>query len=110
MADSLNYNREALESALDSFQLVPVHEDFERRKAAMIARIDELLATNFDKLISILYRLDINEKVLRERLAIAGGTDSALIITDMIIARQIEKIHSRRSFRSTDPIDEEEKW
>ena len=39
------------------------------------------------------------------------GTDAGLIITELIIERQIEKNKSRREFTRRDKdIDEEDKW
>lgn len=81
------------------------------KKEILTARINELLANDFNKLISILYRLDINESKLRLLLQQQEGEDAAGIITDLIIERQLQKIKSREEFRpKQDDIDENEKW
>jgi len=79
--------------------------------AALIDRINELLAHDFDKLISILYRMDVNEHKLRKLLSDHPADDAANIIAELMIERQIQKRKSRQAFRKDDPaIDENEKW
>ncbi|MGZ8550758.1 MAG: hypothetical protein ACXWV2_08855 [Chitinophagaceae bacterium] len=74
--------------------------------------INPLIGNNFNKLISILYRLDINEPKLRKLLNDNPAEDAGIIIADLIIERQIQKIQSRESFHKKDEtgIDENEKW
>lgn len=74
--------------------------------------INPLIAGNFNKLISILYRLDINEIKLRQVLSDNPGKDAGIIIAGLIIERQLQKIKSRHSFRAKgeNNIDENEKW
>ncbi len=77
----------------------------------LATHINPLISNNFNKLISILYRLDINETTLKQLLAEKNDTDAAMIIADLIIQRQLQKIKSRESFRKNDSaIDEDEKW
>ena len=82
--------------------------DFETQLAA---RINQLVNDDLNKLISILYRLDIDEHALRNLLQDASGNDAGTIIAGMVIQRQIQKNKSRREFRQRDDnIDESEKW
>jgi hypothetical protein len=80
--------------------------------AALLAvYINKLIETDFHKLISILYRLDVSEIKLRKLLEENTGSDAGLIIADLIIERQIQKIKSRQQFgRNDNMIDENEKW
>ena len=61
--------------------------------------INNLIVNNFEGLISVLYRVDINEEKLRELLSENNGTESAKIIAAIIIDRQLEKIKSRQKNR-----------
>src|SRR5215212_979976 len=80
-------------------------------KAAMVEKINEWINHDFQKLVSVLYRMDVNEERLRKVLADDPGTDAALIITNLIIERQEQKIKSRRdSTQRENNIDENEKW
>ena len=74
--------------------------------------INPLISNNFNKLISILYRLDINESKLKQLLLDNPSGDAGKIIADLIIERQMQKIKSRQSFRQKgeNNIDENEKW
>lgn len=73
--------------------------------------INTLLNSGMEKLISLLYRLDINESKIRESLSDNVGQDAAPLIANLIIERQEEKIKSRQQFTRRDQsIDEEEAW
>ena len=79
-------------------------------EAQLAARINQLVNEDFNKLISILYRLDIDEHALRKLLQ-NNAEDAGTIIAGMVIQRQLEKNKSRREFRQRDEnIDEAEKW
>jgi hypothetical protein len=74
-------------------------------------KINDLVLKNFQLLISVLYRMDISETRLRSLLQHNPGTDAGLIIADLMIERQLQKIKSRQQFRQRDNnIDEDEKW
>lgn len=76
----------------------------------LIRYINDLLLHDFNKLVQILYRIDVNEKKLKELLMQNTGTDSAIIITDLLIQRQEEKLKSRNLFQSNKDIPEEDQW
>jgi hypothetical protein len=75
------------------------------------AHINYMIQADFQKLINLLYRLDISETKLKTMLEENTDADSGLIIADLIIERQLQKIKSRAEHRRADhDIDEEEKW
>ena len=77
----------------------------------LAAHINNLIETDFNKLVAILYRLDVSETKLKRLLEENTGRDAGIIIADLIIERQIQKIRSRRQFNQRDDnIDENEKW
>ena len=79
-------------------------------KEAISTVINNLIADDFSRLISLLYRLDISEKKLRKLLAISGNVSSSDIIAQMIIDRQQEKIKARKLFSTNNNFCDEEKW
>lgn len=82
-----------------------------QRRELLIARVNELLQKEFNKLIAILYRLDIDEKKLRMLLQQNPDEDAATIITDLMIERQLQKMKSREQFRQRDDeIADEDRW
>jgi len=79
-------------------------------KEKLVLMINYLLLHNFDKLIQILYRVDVSEQKLKELLQKSSHTDSAIIIADLLIERQEEKMKTKAQFPSNDIISEEDKW
>jgi hypothetical protein len=73
--------------------------------------INDLIITDFTKLVQMLYRIDISEKKLNQLLSDNTDKDAGKIIAEMIIERQLQKIKSRQQFSQRDKnIDESEKW
>jgi hypothetical protein len=86
-------------------------EDLLANRLKVESAVNELINTDFNQLLQLLYRLDVNEKKIRTLLESNKGIDSAPLITDLIIERQIEKIKSRRQFKQRDDtISDEERW
>lgn len=68
-------------------------------KKYLSKKLRELLDTDFEKLINILYRIDVNEEKLNE---LFGNTNKEPIppkLADLIIERQLQKIHIRNMYR-----------
>ncbi len=73
--------------------------------------INELIKNDFDKLISYLYRIDVNEQKLKILLQQSPQEDAGNLIATLIIERQQQKIKTRELFSQRDNnFDEEEKW
>ena len=84
----------------------------EELKDLLAGYIHHLISNNFNKLISILYRIDISEVKLRQLLANDPVEDAGKTIAELIIQRQLEKMRYRENFQSKaeNRIDEDEKW
>jgi hypothetical protein len=84
----------------------------ENELARLLAeRINELIKNDMNFLITALYRIDVDEKKIREMLTKNKGTDAALIIAHLVIERQKQKIKTRSMFKPrVDDIDEDDKW
>lgn len=99
---------EVLETIIDSFEidagLLPAtdneHEKFVAFRQLLIRRIEELAEKDMQKLLWILYRVDVSEKKLNETLKQTPPEKFAEVMADMIIQRQIEKAESRKKFGS----------
>ena len=78
----------------------------------LAGHLNSLITTDFNKLISLLYRLDIDELQVRATLQNHPGTDAGKLLAGLVIERQIRKLESRKRFshNKNDEIDEEEKW
>lgn len=75
----------------------------------LVDYLNYLIAHDFDKLIFLLYRVDVSEKKLKEMLT--QNQDTGRVIAQLIIDRQLQKIKTREAFnKSSGDISEEEKW
>lgn len=79
-------------------------------KQKMIAGINELINHDFEKLVSLLYRIDVDEKKMRHLLQQEAGENAASLITDLVIERQLQKIRSRKGSKTRNDIPDDEKW
>ena len=66
----------------------------------LTAFINELILNDFQRLITILYRIDVDEKKLKRILKENTGTDAGEIIATLVIEREIQKIETRKQFGS----------
>lgn len=96
--DLLNLNQQ-----LNVFQKLEMKE-------RLIFYVNHLLVHDFNKLVQILYRVDVDEKKLKELLQKNKETDAAVIIANLLIQRQGEKIKTKETFKSKNDIGEEDKW
>lgn len=74
------------------------------------AYINQLINNNFQQLVFVLYRVDINETALKHLLKENPGENAGKIIAGLIIDRQLQKIKSRKKFKSKEDIPDDEKW
>jgi hypothetical protein len=73
--------------------------------------INNLIKNDFDKLLTYLYRIDVNEQKLKNLLQQFPQEDAGNIIASLIIERQEQKIKISGQFSQQDTnFDEEEKW
>lgn len=109
-------NRESLELMQDSIcrdldirkELLPYNEEVD-----LIAKLREIVAYllnyNMERLLWILYKLDVDEDRLKLALA-QSPDDPESIITQLIIQREWQKIETRQKYKPGYPSAEEEKW
>lgn len=81
----------------------------EELKAQLIEFINQLLLNDFNYLIQILYRVDVDEEKLKGALQQNPGIDAAVLIADLLMERQAVKLNIKQFKRDTG-IPENEKW
>jgi hypothetical protein len=92
--------------------------DIELRQNISIGELKEKLANyihhlinhDFNKLVSILYRIDVSEQKLKQLLEGNPSEDAGKIIATLIIERQLEKLKWRKQDRHNDNISEDDRW
>jgi hypothetical protein len=90
---------------------LPEKLSFEELRLHLQQIINELILADFQQLVNLLYRIDVNERKLKYLLQENVGADAAVIIADLVIERQREKIMARQQYRRPDnTINEEDRW
>ena len=79
--------------------------------AELSAFINKLLLTNFERLVQLLYRIDVSEMRLKSLLKDNPKEDAGNIIASLIIERQAQKIISKQQFKNDEEkFCNEERW
>lgn len=103
--------QEAIQKVEQDLGLVAGQKENDVRMEFLAKKINELLNKDFQRLVAILYRMDVNESKLRALLQKNPDTDAGILIAEMMVERESQKIKTRReSSRRENNIDEEEKW
>ena len=102
----------ALQSYLQqTFQLPAAINEMEAVENYLAGKINGLIKNNFDQLIYILYRVDVNEKKLKQLLKEKPQEDAGKIIACLLIERQLQKIELRKQFTKKGGEETgEERW
>lgn len=104
-------NSELVQSINNDLALqLPVVIENEQVQEQVAAVINNLINTNFERLISLLYRIDISEAKLKSLLHNNPDKNTGDIIAALIIERQLQKIKFRQQSSRNNNIPEEEKW
>lgn len=89
---------------------LPDSLSYEQLREKLSVYFNDLIQTDFEKLVFLLYRIDVDEARMRALLAHREGQDTAGLITDLVIERQLQKVESRRKFKQEQNEEGEEKW
>ena len=72
---------------------------YDELKSQIKPIISKLMSNNYERLLSILYRIDVNEKIISEEFYQRNNEEPSSIITDLIIERELKKVVIRRYFK-----------
>ena len=105
-------NTDLIHAIKDEFDLIlPEKISYAELHTILSDFINDLIKNDFEKLVTHLYRIDINEADLKKLLQQDPPEDAGKIISKLIMERQQQKIISRSQFsRRKTNSDEEEKW
>lgn len=107
--DVSSHMPEVQQTLTDLFAL-KVHKDKTDFVNHLALEINGLILHDFNRLVSILYRIDINEEELKNMLRQYSHVDAGYIIAQLVIDRQLEKAELRKKTRNEDNIPDEDKW
>ncbi len=74
------------------------NDAYEKLLSTIKLRIEELIDSDFERLLYLLYRSDVSEKKLRQALDESPSDEASNIIARMFIERQLEKYETRMRF------------
>jgi len=86
--------------ALESPRALPSAPSIAIIKEALVKKITELMANDYQKFLNGLYMLDINEDKLTGALYTKNKQDVPSLIADLIIERQIQKVTTRQMYKN----------
>ena len=82
----------------------------EQIKEHLIAYINDLITNDFPSLVQLLYRVDVDEKKLKNLLQQEQHTDAAEVIAELIAERQMQKKDTKQAFKKSNDSIEDELW
>lgn len=103
-------DEQPLQTILNKLDITLDQGDYSSAKQMVIQKINDLIQNDFQRLVSILYTIDVSEKKLKQLLKENTSTDAAVIITELMIERQLQKIRSRQEYKKDENISDEEEW
>lgn len=71
--------------------------------------INQLILTNFEKLVQLLYRIDVSEAKLKTLLKENPDKDAGKLIALLMVERQLQKLKMQSTSTNDDDCDEE-RW
>lgn len=88
------------------------NSEMELFKKDLADKINDLLLNDFSSLVQILYRIDIDEKKLKESLHQRKDEPAGIVIAEMMIKRISTTLETKKHFSnlSDNDLDEDLKW
>lgn len=94
----------------DTFSLNISTSNYAEIKEVLVKKLNDWINNDFNKLIHVLYRIDVSESKINQLLRDNRSMYAADILADLIIERQLEKIRTRKDFPPPESSSEEERW
>ena len=94
----------------ETFSLELSASTYKNIRLILSEKINDWINNDFEKLIHVLYRIDVSEKKINELLKENRTEDAADILADLVIERELQKIEARKMSRPSQRDSEEETW
>lgn len=92
-----DFNWVSLEIEFSGKKETPYQELFR----LVLPLVEEMLNDDYPKLLTLLYRIDIDEDFLSRQLKKMGNADTDEVITDLILKRELQKVIIRTVYSSS---------
>lgn len=99
MQDIVNQINKSLEIRKDLLEKVTTEAEL---LELLTVYIQELINKDFEHLLWLLYRIDVGEKKVKAAIENAAPDQAAKIIAEHILAREKEKVATRKKYSSED--------
>lgn len=77
----------------------------------LVSEINDLINSDFTKLVVILYQMDVSETKLKNLLSSNPSENAGKLIAGLMLERQLQRIETRKSFNTSHgDTAEEERW
>jgi hypothetical protein len=86
------------------------NEKFTADQKVLVEKVNWLIINDFERLVSILYRIDVSETKINALLKEFINEDAAEIIVNLMLEREAEKIKNREMFKNNTDDGGEERW
>ena len=104
----LKSNEENINYLVDQLALTPQNNDAYEK---LVALINHLINNDFNTLVQLLYKVDVDEKGLQKTLHQNKNKDAAVLITELLIERERQKKEHRfNNAQNSTQIPDDEKW
>lgn len=97
-------------SLLQSLQFPMPDIEQNELKQKIGQQINYLITNDFNRLVQLLYTVDVDEQKLKQLLLQQPEQDAATVISGLIFSRYEEKTRSRQYFKTDSVIDADERW
>ena len=74
-------------------------ENLSQLRIYLAEKLKDLLDNNFSLLVNTLYRIDVSEEKLNELFGSKNRVSIPAALADLIIERQLQKIHFRKKYK-----------
>ena len=84
---------------------IPLHFSGEASKAyeelfeQILPEIERLMENNYQRLLDLLYRIDVSEKKVAAEVNNCSAKELANVLTDLILKRELQKVVTRNYFK-----------
>ena len=76
----------------------PLEQPYQQLVSALLPIVEDLARQQPEKLLSLLYRIDLSEQALSQGLKVRDQEPYAEVVTDLIIERELKKVILRNHY------------
>jgi len=98
LSEELSDQSQLIVSICNKFEIDSETVSLENLKEILNLKVVYLLTYEMEKLLQLFYRLDLNEKKVKEIFAQSSAHKIAPALVDLILERELEKIETRKKY------------